>query len=151
PAGRLPRRGQPRPPHHNHHEGELTMGLHAYTEETRTEAWYGAYSAFGRWQDTLAAAAEVQIDWGHITNDNLVGKWEATPSDPLVVLIAHSDCDGEIHPDQAGPLADRLEDLLPQLPSRPDSGHIGDWAATTQKFIAALRESAESGQKVMFA
>lgn len=142
------------------------MGLYAYTEETNTEAWYGAYSAFGRWRDTIAAAAghgvakvegafgivrdEIQLDWDHITNDNLVGKWEATPSDPLVVLIAHSDCDGEIHPEQAGPLADRLEELLPQLPSEPDGGHIGHWAVKTQTFIAALREAAESGQKVLF-
>lgn len=143
------------------------MGLYAWTEETETEAWCGAYSAFNRWRQTIAEAAgyakwdvrgddgvhfkATMIDWDHITEANLYGEWSELPSDPLLVLIAHSDCDGEIHPEHAGPLAERLEDLLPKLPTEPDGGHIRDWRATTQKFIDALKEAAESGQKVMFA
>ena len=143
------------------------MGLHAYIEETGTEAWYGSYSAFNRWRDTVAKSAgyaftetkdsfgltrdTVLIDWGHITEANLYGDWETLPSDPLLVLIAHSDCEGEIQPEHTGPLADRLESVLPDLPSELDRGHIGDWGATTRKFIGALREASKTGQKVEFA
>jgi hypothetical protein len=60
------------------------MGL-----DTSHDAWHGAYSAFTRWRNTVAAAAgyavwdvmyedgyqspTVMIDWGHITERNLQG------------------------------------------------------------------------------
>ena len=100
------------------------MGLHV-----SHGTWEGAYSAFTRWRNRLAEVAgywvckidydndgkcydpEVPIiDWGHVTRDQLLGEWAETPDDPLIVLIAHADDDGVIHPEQAGPLADRLPD-----------------------------------------
>lgn len=135
------------------------MGL-----DTSHDCWHGAYSAFNRWRNKLAEVAgyhffkagdpplyeQPLIDWGHVTQDQLYGKWDETPKDPLLVLIAHSDCEGEIYPQQAGPLADRLEELLPLLPDGEGGGHIVSWKAKTQQFIDGLRAAFKANEPVEF-
>jgi hypothetical protein len=133
---------------------------------------HGAYSAFTRWRNTIAELAGYQlmpptpdeiaagaipsmrypmIEWSGIAQENFAGEWTHTPPDPLIVLIAHSDCDGVIHPDQAGPLADRLEQLMPKLREMGDAtGHIRNWADKTQAFIDGLRLAVELGEDVEF-
>ena len=136
------------------------MGL-----DTSHDAWHGAYSAFTRWRHTIAEAAgyavwdvvdddgtkvpTIMLDWGHVTKDNLFGKWGKTPADPLVVLFAHSDCEGEIFPEQATPLADKLEGLLPEL-TGDFGGHIGDIRAKTEQFIQGLRDAASANEPLDF-
>ena len=135
------------------------------------DCWHGAYSAFSRWREQLARVAgyeiakvtwkdsdsfmngrdTVLIDWGHITEAQLMGDWDETPADPLLVLIAHSDCEGRIRLAQAGPLADRLTELLPLLPDGDAPGHIGNWRTKTQAFIDGLRAAVEAGEDVEFA
>jgi hypothetical protein len=146
------------------------MGL-----DTSHDCWHGAYGAFGRWRDKLAEVAGyeiakvdfsgrsggvadllgphdmVLIDWGHVTEAQLNGDWDETPADPLLVLIAHSDCDGWIRAAQAGPLADRLQELLPLLPDEEAPGHVRHWHTTTQRFIDGLRAAAAAGEDVEFA
>lgn len=134
------------------------MGL-----DTSHDCWHGACGAFTRWRDALAKAAGyafvrpegqrrdmVLIDWGHITEANLFGQWEETPADPLLVLIAHSDCEGRIVPRDAGPLADRIEQLLDGLPTDRDFGHVGDWRETTRRFVDGLRRAVAAGEDVEF-
>lgn len=140
------------------------MGL-----DTTHECWHGAYSAFSRWRNAVAVAAgymvapvkwpgmgyetdSILIDWGHIEEKNYSGEWDAMPADPLIILIAHSDCDGEIKPEHCTPLADRLEELVPLL-SDEGGGHIaarGGFKGATEKFIAGLRAAAEAGEPVEF-
>lgn len=134
------------------------MGL-----DTSHDCWHGAYSSFNRWREAVAVAAgyavydvadhrsgrivpTVMLDWGHIMLQNLLGDWEKPPHDPLIVLIAHSDCEGFIHPEHAGPLADRLEELLPLLNDDPIIGH----QAKTRQFIAGLRAAVAAGEAVDF-
>jgi hypothetical protein len=139
------------------------MGL-----DTTHGAWHGAYSAFNRWRDTMAQVAglplsgepgmrateHLYINWDEITEENIYGKWERTPEEPLVVLIAHSDCDGEILPEQAGPLADRLEELLPKITEGPGAdGHIGrdgGMVAVTCRFIRGLRAAVAANEPLGF-
>lgn len=135
------------------------MGL-----DTTHEAWHGAYSAFSRWRHRLARVAgyevvniegrwareTVLIDWGHIVEKNYYGEWDEPPRDPLIVLIAHSDCEGVIHPEHARPLADRLEELLPLLPEGEGGGHIGDWRSKTRTFIDGLRAAAAAQEDIGF-
>ena len=136
------------------------MGL-----DTSHDAWHGAYGAFTRWRHKLAEVAgyevakvegaygpreTVLIDWGHIQEKNYEGDWDEIPSDPLILLIAHSDCDGVIHPEHAKPLADRLEELVPLLPEGEAPGHVRDWRDKTQQFIDGLRAAAEAGEDVDF-
>lgn len=137
------------------------MGL-----DTSHNCWHGSYSSFSRWRNELAQAAGYQIlpvvyndgvkrdtimvDWGHVPDGALMGEWDSTPSDPLMVIIAHSDCEGVIHPAQAEPLASRLEELLDKLPAEKDFGHIGGWRSKTQEFIDGLRLAASMGEDVDF-
>lgn len=118
------------------------------------DAWHGAYSSFTRWRHGLAKAAGYQVlhvDWGHLPPDVFSGDWGDTqPDDPLLYLIAHSDCDGVLSPDAASRLADRLEELLPNLPVEADLGHIGDWREKTQKFIDGCRLASTTGEQLEF-
>jgi hypothetical protein len=129
------------------------------------DAWHGAYSAFSRWRHKIAEAAgyavwpvkygdgmthdTVMLDWGRITKENQFGAWEQTPADPLVVLFVHSDCEGEIRPEQAGPLADALERLLPDLDG-DGGGHIGDYRSKTRAFIDGLRRAVAANEPLDF-
>ena len=141
------------------------MGL-----DTSHGCWHGAYSAFTRWRNTLAEVAgyalwrveyddrvvrdTIMIDWGRLSRDNpdhLLGEWKTTPDDPLIYLFMHQDCEGVIHPAQAAPLADRLEELLPLIEAEGDGGgHIGNYREKTQLFIDGLRKAVALGEDVDF-
>ena len=133
------------------------------------DCWHGAYSAFLRWRHKLAEVAgyeiatiryddgwpsemeTIMLDWGHLgTEEHLMGKWDKTPDDPLLVLLVHSDCDGYIYPEQMEPLARRLEELLPLLPKDDDRGHIGNWKNKTQQFIDGLQYAVMKDEVVEF-
>lgn len=141
------------------------MGL-----DTTHDAWHGAYSAFSRFRDKLAEAAGYtghtnehgqvmwDIDWGCIERTighDLLGRWPKMPvrpdgtEDPLLVLLAHSDCEGEIQPEFCAPLADRLEELLPLLEG-DGGGHVGAYRDKTEQFIRGLRDAAEEGEPLGF-
>lgn len=137
------------------------MGL-----DTTHNCWHGGYTAFNTWRHQVARVAGYEVetrrqpstfgtgiefefetpvlDWDTYTEANLLGEWQDTPSDPLLVLLVHSDADGWIYPVQAGPLADRLEELLPQIPEHEDV------RADTVQFIKGLRQAAEAGEPVGF-
>jgi len=76
--------------------------------------------------------------------------WDYFKDDPLTALMCHSDCDGYLEAEICGPLADRLEEILPKLPEGDGGGHIGCWREKTQEFIDGLRLAAELGEKVEF-
>lgn len=99
------------------------------------------------------------IDWGNIEatiGRDLFGRWPRMPvrpdgtADPLIVLLAHSDCEGEIQAEFCGPLAERLEELVPLLGDEDGGGHIGWFAEKTRTFIAGLREAHRLGEDVGF-
>jgi hypothetical protein len=81
---------------------------------------------------------------------NLPIKWSALRPDPLHALLYHSDCDGELSCADCGPIADRLEELIPLLPVGDSGGHIGDYRDKTQTFIDGLRRAVEAGENVGF-
>jgi hypothetical protein len=70
-------------------------------------------------------------------------RWDYFKEDYLTVLLLHSDSEGQIEAALCGPLADRLEELIPKLPEV--------WQQYTRKFIDGLRRARESGQAVEFA
>jgi hypothetical protein len=142
------------------------MGL-----DTTHDAWHGAYSAFNRWRDKLAEVAGytfhehenrrqlIELDWGGIEatiGRDLNGKWPAIPvrhdgtPDPLIILLAHSDCEGELQVEYLEALAGRLTELLPKVEGLEDGGHIGNYVEKTQTFIDGLRRAAEAGEPVGF-
>jgi hypothetical protein len=126
------------------------------------DCWHGAYSAFMKWRHAVAEAAgyaiwpvmtdmgfgtpmpqdTIMLDWGHVSDDNLMGEWDELPHDPLLLILAHSDCEGIIKKEFCQPLANRLKEILPNMPKGDAGGHIGDWQEKTQKFIDGLEIAA---------
>lgn len=133
--------------------------------DTSHECWHGAYSAFTRWRHEVARAAGyavwkvvhdggltmdcVMFDWGHLPPDALNGEWPEVPADPLLVLIAHHDHCGVIHPREGRALAARLRELAPLL--REDGeGHVPSYRAVTLRFAEGLERAAATGEDVGF-
>lgn len=140
--------------------GGTNMGL-----DTSHDCWHGPYGAFLRFRNELAVAAGyevkleevngsyarpvVQIDWLAIERANpgcYAGEWNEPQDDPLIYLIAHSDCDGVIHPAQGLALAARIEELLPKLSAAGPFSPRG----LAERFAAGLRKAAEAGEDVDF-
>lgn len=111
------------------------MGL-----DTTHDCWHGPYSSFGEWRKAICEAAGL----GDL-NDfcGFGGDLPFPEGDPIVHLLDHSDCDGEILHDHCAPLADALEKLLPNLD--------GDYNQRKARlFIAGLRTAHEAGENVEF-
>ena len=93
------------------------------------------------------------LDWDkYETDEYLYGNSDTEiPDEPLILLVAHSDCEGDIYPKQANAIADRLEELLPEFDKIEGGGHIrGTYGDTTRQFIKGLRKAAKRGEKVGF-
>ena len=133
---------------------ENIMGL-----DTSHDCWHGSYGVFHRWRLKVAEIA------GYGSLDNWAGfggqwLWPGADEDPLVLLLHHSDCDGEIRWQDAAPIANRLVELLPAL-------RRADWVAgvaagsdervaefyheRTEHFIAGLRLASRRREDVEFA
>jgi len=131
------------------------MGL-----DTTHDAWHGPYGSFSRWRHALAVAAGIieegenlysdptPIEWDSVGTDYM-GRWEKDPEDVIWVLLAHSDCEGEIKKRFLLPLADRLEGLLPKLEADGCTYEFSSHGKATQ-FIQGLRLAASENKKVKF-
>lgn len=149
------------------------MGL-----DTSHGCWGGPYTAFMRWRQKVAEAAGIPLmlmegffqpndlligalvshiaqedlaksQWDHEIMRWLPVKWESLKPDPLHVLLNHSDADGAIAAADCGPVADRLEALLPRLDG-DGGGSLGDYRAAAERFIRGLRAAAAVGEAVEF-
>ena len=133
------------------------------------EAGYGAFMVF---REALARAAgwrvvgQYEYEMGFDVPDELIERCafgeltrEEFPYDPLVVLICHYDSDGVITASMVGPLADRIEALLPAL-NDATRQFAPKWAEPTDddrstmkmavQFIKGLREAHAAGEGVEF-
>ena len=84
------------------------MGL-----DTSHECWHGSYGRFNAFREALAVAAKLpplRSMAGFEARDQAEAglPWDPYRDDPLVILLDHSDCDGEITAEEATPLARRL-------------------------------------------
>lgn len=126
--------------------------------------WHGPHSAFTRWRHAVARAAgywvapityedgfkmdSVILDWGHLPPGHLEGEWDEIPSDPLVIILTHQDCQGRIKSEHCEPIANALEAILPNLNDEPS-----EWksdAERTRLFVAGLRMAAAAKEDVQF-
>jgi len=140
------------------------MGL-----DTSHDCWHGPYSQFMRWRERLhviimrdrrdgmgpvafdaqpwsCAQCHTYEECARSNDDKL---WPyVSETDPLDVLMSHSDCDGEISASLCGPMADALQDLVNR--KMPARGVYDDIRPATERFIAGLRRAAAANEPVVF-
>lgn len=119
------------------------MGL-----DTSHDCWHGPYTSFGRWREELAKTVGVDLD----AMDGFGGvvSWDSLKPDILHELLHHSDCGGELRAEICGPLADRMEELLPLMSDEDNPHRDYTSRAKTQRFIDGLRRASAAGENVDF-
>ncbi len=104
---------------------------------TTHNCWDGSCTSFNDWRRCLCEAA----GYGDLDNYLGFGGDKAWPeSDILIVLLNHSDCDGEIEWTDCIKLADRLFYMLPDM----------TYTLATKRFIDGLRLAAAAKENVIF-
>jgi len=139
------------------------MGL-----DTSHDAFHGAYSAFNRFRQKIASAAggsfpphfimvngDLERDPDKDQNMWYMPDEVTVENNPgLFVFMRHSDCDGEITPEECTQVADDLEALLPNIKEDDLGGghiaHAGGFKAVTERFIAGCRAAATAGENLEF-
>ena len=125
--------------------------------KTTHGAWDAPPALFHGWRTELARAAGYEIA-GMVWEPNpdlpvefAKGETDRIPADPLVLLLEHSDCDGEIRPIPAIYLAGRLEQLLSFVGETDNLGMYDGFAVdAAQRFIAGLRAAAAADEPMLF-
>jgi hypothetical protein len=111
-------------------------------------AWKGSYGSFRCWREQLAEVAGVpplSTMEGFVREGGGI-PWESLKPDPIHILLNHYDHAGEIAAEDCGPLADRLEELLPLLRDTEE-----DWHHTNAKqFIEGARAAAAANEPLIF-
>lgn len=136
-------------------------------------AWHGTYQAFMCWRSKLAEVAGLPplelmdgffndstlyfgwpesswVDKKEHLEELLPIRWECLKPSPLLELLNHSDCDGNIPANRCGLIADALEDIIPLLPEDNNEGYIDNWSEKTAQFVAGLRAAASAGEPLRF-
>jgi len=74
-----------------------------------------AYPEFMQFRSRLAKEIGVEIMEmeGFIENGR---RWRSLPPDPIIGLLFHSDCDGELSPEECERIAPRLRELVSKWP-----------------------------------
>jgi hypothetical protein len=132
------------------------MGL-----DTSHDCYHGSYSGFKEFRNKLALAAGyklkselnlighistyIDVDWTQFERENFNGVWKRTWEDPLMYLIAHSDCEGNIEPKEGKPLSARLKEILP-LVNKDDIYFV----SALNRFITGLDLAASKNENVEF-
>ena len=111
------------------------MGL-----DTTYECYNGSYGRFHAWRVKITEAAGL----GDL--DDYYDRGKEWPDDPIVILLNHSDCDGEIEAIFCKVLAERLAEILPLI-----EGEAKEWyRQKTQTFIDGLMAAHEANDNVEF-
>lgn len=133
---------------------------------TSHNAWGGAYSVFNDWRKAIAHAAglpPLELMEGFYAADDLTVqrldrgeqrhraplsarlpiKWECLSPRPILALLNHSDCEGELLARDLVHIAIELEKLLPALTA-------AGWQRETQQFIAGLLAADAGGENLTF-
>lgn len=123
------------------------------------DAFHGVYSAFNRLRQIIAKAADGSFPphENKELDDNLWywGDSFSRKTHPgLFVFMQHSDCDGDIAPDDCIKVANDLESLLPKIEKYgAGTGHImvqSGYGPVTKKFIAGCRLAAKNNEMLTF-
>ena len=133
------------------------MGL-----DTSHDCWHGPYSAFMRWRTMLAAEIGLPLplmrgfcssfkampDDAIKLRDYPPIEWPSAASEPLVMLLNHSDCDGEIAWEVCEAIAGRLDEIVETVIKRDGLlAVVGSARADYDGFVAACERFAAGCRK----
>ena len=126
------------------------MGL-----DTTHNCWHGGYIGFNMFRENLAKAIGVNL---HIMEGYVVDglPWPSRDDEPLVSLLYHSDCQGDIPVEELIPLANRLDEVATLIEAGPvpaEGGHLarnGGTVAAARTFAEGCRLAAGHGEPVEF-
>lgn len=117
------------------------MGL-----DTSHDAFHGPYSSFMRFRIWVADKCGIDLPRmeGYGESDPI--SWD-TVNDDISILLAHSDCDGEISPEDCGKLAARLKILIDSC--QPDDGPFSEYQRAT-RFMKGCEAAHAAGEALDF-
>ena len=99
------------------------------------DAWSGAYSAFNRFRQKIAAAIGGSFpphadpkEFPDPTSWYTPQSMTALTHPGLFEFLSHSDCDGEIGPEMCAHVADELEALIPKIAELDDGDRNGGFS-----------------------
>jgi hypothetical protein len=118
------------------------MGVSIHANDN--SMWVSSYSGYNAFRDELIAVTNTDRKEVDAITDpaHVHGIWFRTPAEPLMVLMAHSDCSGYILPMQAGAIADRLCDVKPLMSA--------DWHDAIDGLIDGLNDAHSSNTVATF-
>lgn len=103
------------------------MGLgFAIGEEVRPGGPHWSYGSFSDFRVSLARLIGMNLKKmdGYCRDPQALPKsWKKWESDPICLLLNHSDCDGELSPEDCARCAPRLRELVGQLTDVYDVQH----------------------------
>jgi len=120
-------------------------------------AYSGSHSSFGAWRASIAKAAGfpelAEMEYYKLTGGI---PWSSL-DDPLVDLMIHSDCEGNLKPTQLKGIVERLESLAEniakQQPGLSDPGNVHynlSNSYITKKFIDGAKVAVTKNQLMKF-
>lgn len=134
--------------------------------------WHGAYSSFMRFRQAIAKAVGIPLSvmegfyhppvWAfeqltpgartaiNEVLESLPLSWDLFKGEPLLALLHHSDCEGEIPSEQCAALAKRLREIAPLLRGQDGCGHLGNIEAKVIQFASGCELAASRGENVEF-
>lgn len=86
------------------------MGL-----DTSHDAWHGPYSSFNDFRKWLAIQIGINLNEYAGYGGNGTKDLQSIPHD-IMPLLNHSDCDGELTPDECRLIAKGIKEILDKLP-----------------------------------
>lgn len=108
-------------------------------------AAHWSYSGFHRFRQRLAREIGLDLDAMVGFAENGQGRsWIEVPPDPIVWLLNHSDCDGDLTPDQCKTLGPRLLELVARW---PDIDHD---TVNARMLAKGMKQAADHGVPLRF-
>lgn len=100
-----------------------------------------SYGCFMRFRTDLALLIGIVLD--DMQGFGGAKEWPAEKDEPLVGLLNHSDCDGELTAKQCAAIGPRLREVAPKLPSEYDRD-------TAERLAEDLIACGKKRQKMVF-
>lgn len=126
-------------------------------------AWHGAYSAFARFREKIAQVINIPLnemegfcrsEAGQYMESENKDKppfpWNRYKDDPIIFLLDHSDCDGEIERQHLLPLADRLDEIRTLTNDEDLGGHCGQFHKCLLDFAQGCRGAYKNNDNLNF-